>query len=120
MAWCKVDLKTGDPTPVPGTIHDLHDTRSQSDGRLRLFGLKPPDGKVTTVALPQDNAPWTHLNLSPDGRRAVANHKGRVQLIDIVQGTAVSLGDGFLHGDLVARTENGSPQPRTGKTAIRY
>jgi hypothetical protein len=38
---------------------------------------------------------WTYLSVSPDGLHAVAIHRRQLELIDLLKGTARSLGDGF-------------------------
>ncbi len=56
---------------------------------------------------------WHGLSLSPDGVRAVAVRKGRLELIDLTAGTARVLGEGFLKaawspdGLWIAALENG-------------
>lgn len=59
---------------------------------------------------------WLHISLSPDGLRAVAVRKHRVELIDLVTGATKSLGDGFSEaawspdGHWIAAFEDGSQE----------
>jgi hypothetical protein len=92
VALCKIDLKTGDATPIPDFVPH-HGDGIPSVGLARLFGLTLPDGKPTEISLPADAHPWMDLSLSPDNERAVATHNSRVEVIDIVHGTAEPLGD---------------------------
>lgn len=95
IASCKIDLKTGTTTPVPGSVHVFRAPVSNS--KDRMFGFSLPEGKPTTIFLrQQDNHPWMYLSLSPDSERAVATHNGRVELIDIARGTTKPLGDEFF------------------------
>jgi hypothetical protein len=96
IASCKIDLKTGSTTLVPGTVHDFvphHEDGVPSTGHARLFGLSLSDGKPREITLPADPHPWMDVSLCPDNERAVATHNGRVELIDIVHGTVEPLGD---------------------------
>jgi WD40 repeat protein len=96
IAWCRIDLRTGGTTPVPGSTRELVPPRRDfipSRGLVRLFGLTQPDGKPREISLPADGHPWLNLSLSPDNERAVATHNGRVELIDIVHSTVQPLPD---------------------------
>jgi WD40 repeat protein len=117
IAVCKVDLYTGNTTPTPGTVQDLHGSLSSSH-ISRVFALTLPDGIPTVISLPADGQPWLYISLSPDGQRAVAVHNRRVQLVDIVRGTNKPLGDKWFiaawspDGKWLACVENGE-QGRT-------
>jgi hypothetical protein len=92
VALCKIDLQTGDVTPVPDFVPH-HGDGIPSVGLARLLGLTLPDGQPTEISLPADAHPWMDLSLSPDNERAVATHNSRVELINIVHGTVEPLGD---------------------------
>lgn len=75
IVWCKIDLKTGDTTVVPGVAQDSashNGGRIPSTGVTHLFGLTPPDGEPRRIPLPADGHPWMYISLSPDNQRAVA------------------------------------------------
>jgi hypothetical protein len=98
VAWCKIDLETGNTTVVQATVQDLSRDvyRVPSTGLTRLFGLTLPEGELTAISLPADGHPWMDLSLSPDKERAVVSHNGRVELIDIVRGTFEPLSGEFF------------------------
>jgi WD40 repeat protein len=115
IALCKIDLKTGNTTPVAGTQHAFgSDTYSRHRVFDRLFGLTFPGPELRTIRLQQpDMRPWTHLSICPGGERAVGTHNGRVELIDTMHGTTKPLdGEFFIaawspDGKLLAALENG-------------
>jgi WD40 repeat protein len=95
---CKIDLYSGSTTPLPG-IADHYVRQRVNDvpsARVRTFGLSLPDGNPISISLPADGHPWTELSLSPDGKRAVGTHNGRVELIDIVHNTTKPLDDRYF------------------------
>ena len=61
----------------------------------------------------QYKSAWLSLSLSPDGRKAVGIHSGRLELIDLEHSSARLLGEGFAKaawspdGQWVAALENG-------------
>jgi WD40 repeat protein len=63
-----------------------------------MYELTLANGKLRKVV---DNSDckflsgWQSISLSPDGDRAVAVRKGRLELVDLAVGTTKSLGDGF-------------------------
>ena len=62
VAWCKIDLKTGGTTPVPGTVHDFfpHGDRIPSAGLTRLFGSTRPIGNLQRyLCQPTRTHGWT-------------------------------------------------------------
>jgi hypothetical protein len=108
-ALCKIDLYSGDVTPVPGSTGphiggpgsmslSASGDRIFFTGLDRLFERTLPDGMIKTkMIFPQaDKHAWLGLNLSPDGGRAVAIHGGRVELINIAHGTVEPLRDDLL------------------------
>lgn len=115
IALCKVDLYTGDSSPVPGTAQDIvrYGPRPPLDVPPAFALIAPPDGRLTPVRLPADGQPWSDFSLSPDGKRAVALHNRRLELVDIVHGTAEPLGDKWFiaewspDGKWLAAVENG-------------
>ena len=106
IAVCKIDLKTGGTTPVPGStaLHGYHASAVSNNedrivflGHERLVEVTLPDGKNRSISLEgADKHLWTHLSLSPDGERAVAVRNGRLELIDVGRGITKPLGDEFL------------------------
>jgi len=101
IAWCKIDLKTGGTTTVPGTVQDFvpqSGDRTGSGDLTSLFGLTLPAGNPKVILLPAEAYPWMDLSLSPDNERAVATQNGRVELIDIIHGTIQPLGEEFFMG----------------------
>jgi hypothetical protein len=115
LAVCKVDLLTGSTTPVPGSGGTIAATGiaiasgSQRvliagvypDGRPGLFEIDQAQGGPRTI-LEQEGrtnpraSRWNHVSLSPDGQRAVVTLNGRVELIDVLHGTAEPLEEGFF------------------------
>jgi WD40 repeat protein len=114
FATCRVDLYTGSSSPVPGTAHDLAGrSGSPPSGVVARLALAPPDGRLTRILVPEDGQPWLHLTLSPDGERAIALHNRRLELVDVIHGTAKPLGDKWFiaewspDGKWLAAVENG-------------
>lgn len=108
---CKIDLTTTGTTFVKGSIglnasdlavSDRGDHILVSDRRgmeVVLFELRFPGGGMRLLFSESDRSPrtfWAHLSLSQDGKRAVATHNGRVELIDVTSGAAKPLGDQFF------------------------
>jgi WD40 repeat protein len=131
IALCRIDIKTGLTTPLPGSTglyaRDIavafHEDIVLVSGVLRrdkttrgVFELSIPSGKIRTILL-QDgrstHSAWIHLSVAPDGKRAVASHDGRVDVIDLVQGKAEPLDGGLFiaawspDGKWLAAVENG-------------
>jgi WD40 repeat protein len=99
IVLCKIDLYRGSTTPVPGIAgdHVPHLANNVlSSAPLLILGLTLPDGNPTSISLPKDGYPWTHLSLSPDGGRAIATHNGRVELIDILHNTTKPFDDRYF------------------------
>src|ERR1039457_2552782 len=106
IAPCKIDLKTGRTTPVPGSkaLHGYYASAvSNNEDRMvflgfeRLVELTLPDGKIRTISIQgADKHLWTHLSLSPDGERAVAVRNGRLELIDVSSGITKPHGNEFF------------------------
>ena len=74
-------------------------TRGESTARLVWVTR---DGRATPVA--GDPLDYTHLDMAPDGRRALLNVEGQVDLIDLASGTRKVLSQGGMpvwtaHGD---------------------
>jgi WD40 repeat protein len=114
IVLCRIELKTGVATPLPGSIglyaRDIAVSPRQDcilvSGVLRrgkdtrgLFELSLTSGKIRTV-IAQNQRPtrsdWTYVSLAPDGKRAVGSYNGRVEVIDMVQGRAELLDDGLF------------------------
>ena len=109
IALCKIDLNSGHTTAVPGSsgLYAFNFAVASNEDRILvagvqrvggdirgLFEIALPGGGIRSVLQQSDVAPkssWGHVSLSPDGKRAVATHNGRVELIDIVHGSAEPL-----------------------------
>ncbi len=75
------------------------------DGGCGIFEINLSDGKVRKVL---DNpaclapgsqgyfAAWLNISLSPDGQKAVAIRKHRLELLDLTRATVRALGDDFV------------------------
>jgi WD40 repeat protein len=146
IALCKIDLKNTTTTTVRGseglyvasfTVSNREDRilaagLRRRDGDIRgLFEIAIPDGWLRPVFLQADKTPkssWRYLSLSPDGKRAVGSHNGRVELIDIQRGLAEPLqGELFMAAwspdgkwlAAVEKGENGSTILMDAKTLTR-
>jgi hypothetical protein len=114
VAVCRIELKTGLTSPLPGSIgpyawdiavspkgdciliSGLH--RGDKDAR-GLFQLRLPSGEVSTILLENQEPPgsaWSHLSLAADAKRAVGTHYGRVEIIDLVKRRAEPLDQGLF------------------------
>ncbi len=138
IALCKIDLRTGTTIPLPGSsglrVYSFavssHGNRILfsgpdpfENGAFGLFELTQPEGKVRAIFRQADKRPqsqWMNLSLSPDGEKAVATHQGRVELIDLTNGSTEPLrGEFFMaawspNGKWLAATEKG----QTGRTIL--
>jgi WD40 repeat protein len=135
IALCKIELKTVTKTAVSGStglyardfaISNQRDrifvSGNRRDGdKWGLFEIAIPGGAMRQVLQQSGKGPKSslgHLSISPDGRRAVATRNGRVELIDLPDGTATPLGDKLFiaawspNGKWLAAVEKGE-QGRT-------
>jgi len=128
VALCKLDLDANSTTPVPGSmgvyvaglavsqrenrILVLGVHQGDTETRRGLFEISLPDGRLRSI-FQQSERTYYRPSLSPDGKRAVVNHKGRLELIDVSRGTSEPIGDEFHiaewspDGKWLAALENG-------------
>ncbi len=136
IAFCKIDLKTGSTTPVPGSerlialdvavspredcilVSGLFEGERNRPG---LFQLTLANGNIRSVLVgdkPSVRPAWRHLSISADSTRALASYKGRLELVDLAQGKTESLANGLFaaawspDGEWLAAVEDGD-QGRT-------
>jgi hypothetical protein len=131
IALCKIDLRARTATPIPGSsglrVYSFavssHEDRilfsgadPQMDDAFGLFELTQPEGKVRKILPQPDKRPqsqWMNLSLSADSERAVGTHQGRVELIEIRNGSTQPLGAGLFmaawspNGKWLAAVEKG-------------
>lgn len=96
---CRIDLTTGNTTPVTGSLHPFRDAVANFKPNFfdSMLGFTFPNGEPKTIAMKRpEERPWHHVSVSPDGLRAVATQYGHVELIDITRGTAEPLDDRFF------------------------
>jgi hypothetical protein len=131
VALCRIELKSGLRSTLPGSIGlyagdiavSTHEDcilvsgvlRGESDTR-GVFKLSLPSGKMRIVLVEKEGSPnsaWTHLSLAPDCERALGSHDGLVEVIDLAQNRTKPLDGGLFlaawspDGKWVAAVENG-------------
>jgi WD40 repeat protein len=116
IALCRIDLKTGIATPLPGSIGvyaghfavSPHEDCILISGLLRrdtdtrgLFELSLPGGKLRTLFMQDErltHSGWINISIAPDAKRAAASHNGRLEVIDLVQSQVELLDARFYIG----------------------
>jgi Tol biopolymer transport system component len=113
----KIEFNPTRVTNVPGSLEfgilsmavSAHEDRIVISGLRRhndrtdfgIFELTLPDGNSWQVLQSPNLEPgsaWADLSISPNGERAVAIHKGQLQLIDVVNGVTQPIGSDFWAG----------------------
>jgi hypothetical protein len=138
ITLCKIDLRAGTTTLLPGSSGLRVDSFAVSDHGDRilfsgadpqggdafgLFELRLPEGRVRSIVRQSDKSPqsqWMNLSLSPDNERAVATHEGRLELINMRNGSTEPLGAELFmaawspNGKWLAAVEKG----QSGRTIV--